>query len=280
MWLSRPALIRSARYASEYLDYARHMPKEYIEKAKRTVPRKIYDNRFGAPPLIRWFLPPEDYLPDKGRPWESAVVLKNLDRVSRYQQKMIASKFFVKRHRTVEQIPDEKWTIFPGDLVQVMVGKDKGKQGVVLKVLRENNSVYVEGLHRVLRKEIKNAKQLGIRENLTWVEEPLDVARDEVKLVDPNSNEACDVEWVLNDSKDEYIRVSVQSGYEIPLPSQAHVTYEYLKPDAYVEVKEKDTLSADVLKRTYTPKLCSFEEEIKEEMGIRDDRIPKPTYWY
>lgn len=54
MFLSRRALIRAVRYPSAELDYAKHMPKEYVEKAKRTVPRKIYDNRFGAPPLIRY----------------------------------------------------------------------------------------------------------------------------------------------------------------------------------------------------------------------------------
>lgn len=60
---------------------------------------------------------------------------------------VICSSFFSEKN--VEELPDEKWTIFPGDLVQVMVGKDKGKQGFVQKVLRESNSVYVEGLHRV-----------------------------------------------------------------------------------------------------------------------------------
>lgn len=37
-----------------HLDYAMHMPKSYVERVKRTIPRKIYDNRFGAPPVIRY----------------------------------------------------------------------------------------------------------------------------------------------------------------------------------------------------------------------------------
>jgi large subunit ribosomal protein L24 len=59
------------------------------------------------------------------------------------------NKFFRPNHREFEPLPPEKWTIFPGDLVQVMVGKDKGKQGYVSHVLREHNAVFVDGLHMV-----------------------------------------------------------------------------------------------------------------------------------
>uniref|UniRef100_A0A915LZV8 Uncharacterized protein n=1 Tax=Meloidogyne javanica TaxID=6303 RepID=A0A915LZV8_MELJA len=38
------------------LDYARHMPKAYVDRMKRHVPTKVYDNRFGAPPVHRWAL--------------------------------------------------------------------------------------------------------------------------------------------------------------------------------------------------------------------------------
>lgn len=47
-------LYRNARRFYTELDFARHMPKEYVEKVKRTVPKKIYDNRYGAPPIVRW----------------------------------------------------------------------------------------------------------------------------------------------------------------------------------------------------------------------------------
>lgn len=40
--------------------------------------------------------------------------------------------------------------------------------------------------------------------------------------------------WQLNGPGDEYIRVSTRSGYEIPIPSQAKVTYEYLQPENYI----------------------------------------------
>ncbi|KAK6055459.1 hypothetical protein COOONC_07037 [Cooperia oncophora] len=68
-----------------------------------------------------------------------------------------------------------------------------------------------------------------------WNEQPLNVEKGHVKLVDPNDNEPCDAKWVLNDAGDEYIRISLRSGFEIPVPSQARVTYEYLLPEKYIE---------------------------------------------
>lgn len=38
-----------------------------------------------------------------------------------------------------------------GDTVQVITGKDKGKTGTVLSVLRETDQVVVEGVHEVKR---------------------------------------------------------------------------------------------------------------------------------
>jgi hypothetical protein len=39
---------------------------------------------------------------------------------------------------------------------------------------------------------------------------------------------------MLNEDETDYIRVSERSGYEIPLPARAHVTYEYLSPETYI----------------------------------------------
>ena len=50
--------------------------------------------------------------------------------------------------------------------------------------------------------------------------------------------------------------------------------------DPISEVEGKDTKADEVLKVTYVPKLCTFEQEIMETHGIKEDREPKPTYWY
>lgn len=66
-----------------------------------------------------------------------------------YHSKLISNSYYEIKHNTIKKIPDEEWTIFPGDTVMAMVGKHKGKTGIVLKVLKEANAVFVDGLHTV-----------------------------------------------------------------------------------------------------------------------------------
>ncbi|MFH4980632.1 hypothetical protein AB6A40_007341 [Gnathostoma spinigerum] len=262
------------------LDYARHFPKEYVEAVKRTVPRKTYDNRFGAPAIVHWTLHPDDYVPGTKRPWEQTELIKNIERSQQYQTKKLLQKFFKIRRKPVERIPDNEWTIFPGDLVEVMIGKDKGKQGYVSHVIRDANVAFVEGLHTILENEMEGGEKMGLGKMLRWKEQPLNVKKGQVKLVDPSNLEPCDAHWCVSESEDKYIRISNTSGFEIPIPAQAAVTYEYVSPEKYIEVEGKDTPVKDALEITYTPKLSTFEDDIMESMGLKDDRKRKPTYWY
>jgi len=45
-----------------------------------------------------------------------------------------------------------------GDLVQVISGKDRGKQGRVTKILEDDEKVVVEGLNMVTRHQKPNAR--------------------------------------------------------------------------------------------------------------------------
>lgn len=52
-------LFTGARFAARRfykdLDYARHFPKAYVDRMKFVgVPKKIYDNRFGAAPVVHY----------------------------------------------------------------------------------------------------------------------------------------------------------------------------------------------------------------------------------
>lgn len=44
--------------------------------------------------------------------------------------------------------------------------------------------------------------------------------------------------------------------------------------------REKDTKAEDVTKITFVPTLQTFEMNIMEELGIKEDRIPEKVYWY
>lgn len=41
----------------------------------------------------------------------------------------------------------EEWSYFKGDRVELLVGRDKGRQGIVSQVIQERNWVIVEGLN-------------------------------------------------------------------------------------------------------------------------------------
>ena len=47
------------------------------------------------------------------------------------------------------------WKIVKGDMVQVISGADKGKQGKVLRVQKERNGLIVEGVNLVSKWENK-----------------------------------------------------------------------------------------------------------------------------
>uniref|UniRef100_A0AC35TIJ6 KOW domain-containing protein n=1 Tax=Rhabditophanes sp. KR3021 TaxID=114890 RepID=A0AC35TIJ6_9BILA len=261
------------------LDFARNLPKEYVDRMKRTVPKKIYSNRLGADDIIRWELPPEDYVPSTTRPWSQAVISNNMKRAQRYHSNLINPKFFRNRRSPYNpELPKEEWTIYRGDYVMVMVGKDKNRTGRVIRINRETNSVFVEGLHTIMEPEIAEAKKLGLPEMQRWKEQALDVSKGQVKLVNPSDEEPTDVKWELSEDGSEYVRIST-TGHVIPLPAEAHVTYEYVTKENYMEA-EKDTKPGDALKRTYMPQLCSFEDEIMESMKIKEDRERQPSFWY
>lgn len=56
-------------------------------------------------------------------------------------------------------------------------------------------------------------------------------------------------------------------------------TKDYKTKATYKE-QPKDT-GAEVIKEiTFKPKLKTFEMDIMESMGIKEDRVPHKTYWY
>lgn len=43
---------------------------------------------------------------------------------------------------------------------------------------------------------------------------------------------------------------------------------------------EKDTLEDELLEVTFQPKLCTFEDDINNKMGIVETRKRRKTYWH
>ena len=68
-----------------------------------------------------------------------------------------------------------------GDTVQVMIGKDKGKKGTVMKVIPLKNMVLVENVNQY-KKHIKSRTQ-GQKSEIVTITKPLNASK--LALLDP-----------------------------------------------------------------------------------------------
>lgn len=76
-----------------------------------------------------------------------------------------------------------------GDLVVVIAGRDRGKQGRVLEVITEQDRVVVEGVQRVTKHVKAGRTNRGTRTGgIETVEAPIHVSN--VMLVDPETKKA------------------------------------------------------------------------------------------
>uniref|UniRef100_A0A5S6M3D0 Large ribosomal subunit protein uL24m n=1 Tax=Xenopus tropicalis TaxID=8364 RepID=A0A5S6M3D0_XENTR len=171
----------------------------------------------------------------------------------------------------VEPVSKEEWQYFRGDTVEVLHGKDAGKQGKVTQVVRARNWVVIDGL---------NTKAVDIGRLTDWGglkdfdQAPLRLNRQ--NLVDPTDRKPTDIEWRYTEEGDR-VRVSVRSGRIIPKPVLQR--RDGIIPEQWKD-GPKDTSVEDALERTYVPSLKTFQEEIMEKMGIEENRQQRKSYWY
>ena len=103
-----------------------------------------------------------------------------------------------------------------GDTVQVIAGKDSGKQGRVLRVDPKKSKVFVEGLNIVKRhqrpRSIKDTQRGGQVGGVIEKEGPIHISN--VMLVDPRANEPTRVRIErTEDGRRE--RIAVRSGQRL-----------------------------------------------------------------
>jgi large subunit ribosomal protein L24 len=112
------------------------------------------------------------------------------------------------RHRPVTRV---RLAITKGDTVRVMRGDDKGKEGVVLRVLPKLGKVVIEGV-RVVKRH-KKATQSGEEGGIIQFAAPVHASN--VMLIDPKSGEATRVRRKRNEDG-SVERLSAKSGKPIP----------------------------------------------------------------
>ena len=107
-----------------------------------------------------------------------------------------------------------------GDLVVVIAGRDKGKQGRVLSVMTDTDRIVVEGVQRVTKHVKAGQSSRGTRTGgIETVEAPIHVSY--VMLVDPETKQGTRVEYrteeIERDGRTRTVRVRVakRSGKDI-----------------------------------------------------------------
>jgi large subunit ribosomal protein L24 len=103
-----------------------------------------------------------------------------------------------------------KLKIRKGDLVQIIAGDSKGKQGKVIEVLVKANRVVVEGANLVSRHTKPNAANPN--GGIVKKEAPIHISN--LAVVDPQSGKPTRVGRKLN-SEGKLVRVAKKSGEEI-----------------------------------------------------------------
>lgn len=107
-----------------------------------------------------------------------------------------------------------------GDLVVVIAGKDKGKEGKVLSVLTDSDRVVVEGISRVTKHVKVGQSQRGSRTGgIESVEAPIHISN--VQVVDPETERGTRVgirveqEELEGRTVTRRVRVAKRSGKEL-----------------------------------------------------------------
>jgi large subunit ribosomal protein L24 len=102
-----------------------------------------------------------------------------------------------------------KFKMKKGDLVEVIAGKDKGKQGKILELIVDKMRVRVEGVNRVKR----HTKPSQKNPNGGIIEKEAAVHYSNVLLVDPKTNKGGRVK--IQAKGDKKSRVFKKSGSEL-----------------------------------------------------------------
>ncbi len=101
---------------------------------------------------------------------------------------------------------NKKFRLKKGDKVKVITGKDKGKEGEILRVIKESDRVVVSGINLVKKHQKPNAQNAG-----GIVEKELSLHISNVAAIDPKSGAATKVGYkLLKDGKK--VRVARKSG--------------------------------------------------------------------
>ena len=97
-----------------------------------------------------------------------------------------------------------------GDEVVVITGSDKGKKGKILKTLKAENKVIVEGVHIVKRHQRPAGQETG-----GIVEKEAPIAASNVMIIDPKTKKRTRIGHTTDTKTGKKIRITKKSNEKI-----------------------------------------------------------------
>ena len=97
-----------------------------------------------------------------------------------------------------------------GDEVVVIAGSDKGKTGKIIKTLKNENKVVVEGVHIVKKHQKPTGQETG---GILEVEAPINASN--VMIVDPKTKKRTRIGHTTDPKTNKKIRIAKKSNEKI-----------------------------------------------------------------
>ena len=97
-----------------------------------------------------------------------------------------------------------------GDKVEVISGSDKGKTGKIIKTLRNENKVIIEGVHIVKKHQKGNGQTAG---GIVEVEAPIHASN--VMIIDPKSKKRTRIGHTTDTKTGKKIRITKKSNEKL-----------------------------------------------------------------
>lgn len=97
-----------------------------------------------------------------------------------------------------------------GDKVIVTTGSDKGKEGKIIKTLKAENKVIVEGVHVVKKHQKPNGQETG---GILEIEKPIHASN--VMIIDPKTKKRTRVGHTIDEKTGKKIRITKKSNEKI-----------------------------------------------------------------
>lgn len=161
--------------------------------------------------------------------------------------------------------------IHTGDIVHIISGKDKGKEGRVIRVLPDKNRVVVEGANMRIRHIKKTPNQAGQR-----ISYEASLHASKVMIVDPKTKKPTRVGYKVDAKTGKKVRIAKKSG-EVILHSATAKGEKPLKKDTAAAPKKQESKKKGAATEASTEKQPFWKRGFKGGQTPGADGVPESS---